>query len=51
MTDPRGVNCLSDEPSTFHAVQSSALQFASLTELQVKMNRDLERKHGKTVQS
>ena len=28
VTDPHGVNCLSDEPSTFHVVQSSALQFA-----------------------
>ena len=29
VTDPRRVNCLSDEPSTFHVVQSSVLQFAS----------------------
>ena len=28
VTDRCGVNCLSDEPSTFHVVQSSALQFA-----------------------
>ena len=28
VTDPRGGNCLGDEPSTFLAVQSSALQFA-----------------------
>ena len=28
VTDPRGVNCLGDEPSTFLTVQSSALQFA-----------------------
>ena len=28
VTYPRGVKCLSDEPSTFHVVQSSALQFA-----------------------
>ena len=27
-TDARGINCLSDEPSTFHAVQFCALQFA-----------------------
>ena len=26
VTDPRRVNCLSDEPSTFHVVQSFALQ-------------------------
>ena len=28
VTYPRRVNCLSDEPSTFHVVQSSVLQFA-----------------------
>lgn len=28
MTDPRGVNCSSDELSTFHAVPSSVVQFA-----------------------
>lgn len=28
VTDRRGISCSSDEPSTFHVVQSSVLQYA-----------------------
>ena len=44
MTDPCGVNCLSDEPSTFHAVQSSALQFALQEDMALWVTKQQHRK-------